>query len=745
MRGTITGGTENSYVFTLVDDMRLIFNWQKNIAVIVDSQFSNTSSPSEAFGNPEPAVGRHYYTDQDRVILQIDGIVKSYENTGTRHVVTHYSQNGVLNEIDEPVEDRFQVPQFIVSQPTLVQFLWARQYRIQVSTSGSNSSHLPAICSLDANGQDIKHKTGTGEFWFDAGKRVNIMAKEYENLLAVSGWFNGSGAIPAEGDLEDLNTRIFNQANYRYIDIPSLQSSITLTWNYGDRIFRETVNIGSPVRFINVPQPIRNQRMPDKSPENTTLVDSPPDSTISNMYLWSDYESNLYPLRPGKFLLEWDMKNTDEQMITEITSVWPDNTNYVHVANTPPVLIDTSNTDEKYYKSLIYTESEATISLEKTFTCLKRGKSLIYYTQKHYTDVEPLNIWLSMDGMDDYIDMGSEIDLTQSPFSIEFWARRASIDHEYYVVTQNAENNGLQIGFKENNTFTFSFSTIDLETQIKFTDTGWHHYAVVFEPEGYTRSIYVDSNLIDFASSENTPYSHTGNLLIAKSQNTYFHGDIDQIKIYNSVRTQDAIAASMNHSLTINENGLIANFTLDRHMAANFVKDQTGNLPPAELHNMDIETAWQFSDDVEKQPAIGDESTENVVLKSVQTYLWNDHLIMSDVAIAQEIDSQYHDAEVPHNGYVFWEKARYNNRAYNRETMKGPLFAVNTQYTTTPEDDLVIVWYQVKDQINWPWIAEQFTAFWPETNNRIVIASRFGSEGKDSRGRDQAIFFTRSI
>jgi len=542
VEGTITGGTENSYVFTLIDDMRLIFNWQKKIAVIVDSQFSNSKSPSEAFGNPDPAVGRHYYTDQDRVILQIDGIVSSYENTGTRHVVTHYSKNGVLHEIEEPVENRFQVPQFIISQPTLVQFHWAKQYRIQISTSGSSSSHLPAICSLDNSGNDYKCETGIGEFWFDSSKGAHIMAKEYEGLLAVSGWFNGSGAIPAEGELEDLKTRLFNQETYRYIDIQSLNTNITLTWNYGDRIFREIVSIGNPVRFVNVPQSIRNQRESDKSPENTTLIDSPPDSTISNMYLWSEYELNLYPLRPGKFLLEWDMKDTDEQMITEITSVWPENTDYIHVANTPPVLIDISNTDEKYFKSLIYTESEATVSLEKTFSCLKRGKSLIYYTQKHYSDLTPLNIWLSMDGIDDYIDIGPEIDLTQNPFTIEFWARRASINNESYVVSQNAENDGLKIGFKENNCFTFSFSNIDLETQIQYTDTDWHHYAVVFEPEGYTRYIYVDANLIDFASSENTPYSHTGNILIAKSQDAYFHGDIDNIRLFNTIRTQEEIS-----------------------------------------------------------------------------------------------------------------------------------------------------------------------------------------------------------
>jgi hypothetical protein len=297
VEGTITGGTENRYVFTLNDDTRLIFNWQKKIAVIVDSQFENTSNLSEAFGNPEPAVGRHYYNNKDRVILQIDGMVKSYEKPGTRHVVSKYSQNDQLFNIDETVEDRFQVTQFTVTEPTLVRFYWMKQYRIQVSTSGSSSSQLPAICQIDSFGNCLRQSNGIGEFWFDSESHVHVMAKEYQNLMALSGWFNGSGPITTEGELSDLKTRSFNNAPFRYMDIQSLTSEMTLTWNYGDRIFREIVQIGNPLRFFTVPADIRNQRQKDNAPANTTLVESPPDSTPSNMYLWSEFEHRLYPLR----------------------------------------------------------------------------------------------------------------------------------------------------------------------------------------------------------------------------------------------------------------------------------------------------------------------------------------------------------------------------------------------------------------------------------------------------------------
>jgi hypothetical protein len=740
VEGTITGGTENRYVFTLNDDTRLIFNWQKKIAVIVDSQFENTSNLSEAFGNPEPAVGRHYYNNKDRVILQIDGMVKSYEKPGTRHVVSKYSQNDQLFNIYETVEDRFQVTQFTVTEPTLVRFYWMKQYRIQVSTSGSSSSQLPAICQIDSFGNCLRQSNGIGEFWFDSESHVHVMAKEYQNLMALSGWFNGSGPITTEGELSDLKTRSFNNAPFRYMDIQSLTSEMTLTWNYGDRIFREIVQIGNPLRFFTVPADIRNQRQKDNAPANTTLVESPPDSTPSNMYLWSEFEHRLYPLRPGKFMLEWQMKDTEDRMITEITSVWPDEPDYIHIANTPPVLVDVSDTDERNFKSLIYTESEATVGIEKTFECLKRGNSLLYYTQKNYLETKPLDIFLSFDGIDDFIDIGPEIDLKQTPFTIEFWARRASTDTPHYIVSQNAENKGLEIGFNENNAFRFSFDDNALETPIQYVDNNWHHYAVAFDPVGYTRYIFVDGVAIISDTNENLPYDHDGHMYIAKSKDHYFHGDVDEIRIYKTLRNAEDIQASMNQNIHMTDTDLVAYFPLNRSLASSFVYDKTENIPLAEINHMDLSTAWQFHADLDRQAATGDATNESVILKSVRTDFWNDHLVFSNVAIAENIQSAFHDAQVPHNGYVFWEKARYNVNAHDRDTRIGPIFAVNTQYTPTPEDDLVIIWYRSQDQINWPWQGEKFTAYWPETDYRIVIASRFGSEGKDKNGKDQLVF-----
>ncbi|ETR71243.1 MAG: PA14 domain protein [Candidatus Magnetoglobus multicellularis str. Araruama] len=73
---------------------------------------------------------------------------------------------------------------------------------------------------------------------------------------------------------------------------------------------------------------------------------------------------------------------------------------------------------------------------------------------------------------------------------------------------------------------------------------------------------------------------------------------------------------------------------------------------------------------------------------------------------------------------------------YNRDTMKGPIFPVNTD-TQALDDDLLVIWYTMKDNIAWPSISRTYKCVWPTPSKRIVIASQLGSDGKNDQGVDQ--------
>ena len=135
----------------------------------------------------------------------------------------------------------------------------------------------------------------------------------------------------------------------------------------------------------------------------------------------------------------------------------------------------------------------------------------------------------------------------------------------------------------------------------------------------------------------------------------------------------------------------------------------------------------------ESGAAVGDLTTEKAYVRVVETRTWNQKIDADTAEIGKEITHEAHDAAT-HNGYVFWEKSRYNANVYDRETMQGQIFPVNQQFTSSNDDDLVVIWYDERDNILWPSISVKYACQWPSETKRIVIASQMGSECKGSDG-----------
>jgi Concanavalin A-like lectin/glucanases superfamily len=147
-----------------------------------------------------------------------------------------------------------------------------------------------------------------------------------------------------------------------------------------------------------------------------------------------------------------------------------------------------------------------------------------------------------------------------------------------------------------------------------------------------------------------------------------------------------------------------------------------------------------FSKTTNQTVAIGDVKTERLLVRTVQTKRYSDGLITRDATVGTPITSSAHSSLVPHNGYVYWEKARYNPKIYDRASRHGPIIPVNTFPTAKPEEKLVVVWYSQIDKLNWPSKAFLYNPSWPRDANRIVVASRRGSEGLSPGGQPQQVF-----
>lgn len=146
------------------------------------------------------------------------------------------------------------------------------------------------------------------------------------------------------------------------------------------------------------------------------------------------------------------------------------------------------------------------------------------------------------DGVDDYINLGSGLDIFGSDFTISLWAKWGA---------QTTNSNGL-VNFASNTNkavITLGFSTqygkISFGTGTSSTvgilydcgsgydDTNWHH--IMCTLQGSTRTVYVDG--VDISSTGSTSSIGVGsnNDIGNRARSRYFVGNIDEVSVFDSV------------------------------------------------------------------------------------------------------------------------------------------------------------------------------------------------------------------
>lgn len=139
------------------------------------------------------------------------------------------------------------------------------------------------------------------------------------------------------------------------------------------------------------------------------------------------------------------------------------------------------------------------------------------------------------DGVDDSVSAGSNISLTNTSFSVAFWARRGTTGVQQAVLGQGVAttNNGLFIGFRASNTFAFSFYNNSLDTP-SYTDINWHHWTCTYDAATRNRIIYRDGVQVAQGTAS-AGYQGSGNLYIGTFMpgSFPFNGLIDEVRVYS--------------------------------------------------------------------------------------------------------------------------------------------------------------------------------------------------------------------
>lgn len=173
-----------------------------------------------------------------------------------------------------------------------------------------------------------------------------------------------------------------------------------------------------------------------------------------------------------------------------------------------------------------------------------------------------------LNGITDYARTYSSnlINLSNQSFSWEFWACRNS-KAGGFIITQGTktQHHCLNIGFWDDNTFTFSFWSNDLNYDDgNCWQDGWHHWAGTYDANTKTRTLYLDGEVVksDVAAAN---YQGTGDIFIGvREDDLYFCGMIDEVRIWKTTRTAQQILDNFNKRIMTSDANLIGYWRFDR-------------------------------------------------------------------------------------------------------------------------------------------------------------------------------------
>lgn len=218
----------------------------------------------------------------------------------------------------------------------------------------------------------------------------------------------------------------------------------------------------------------------------------------------------------------------------------------------------------------------------------------------------------------DYISIphNASLNMGTGNFTYEFWVKKDVSGVRYDIISKEAtnENNDLSILISESNQaviYTKGTTTTHSVTSISTVPINvWTHIAGV--REGNTLRVYINGILDNTSTGTAQDITNTNVMLFgANFTNTlihtgYLNGQLDEVRIWNVVRTADELRESMFRNLAGNEAGLAAYYRFD-HYNGIILYDLTVNGNNGTLTNM--ETAdWVSS--TAFNTWIGSESTD---------------------------------------------------------------------------------------------------------------------------------------
>lgn len=238
-------------------------------------------------------------------------------------------------------------------------------------------------------------------------------------------------------------------------------------------------------------------------------------------------------------------------------------------------------------------------------------------TTYYVSAVDQINTSLAFDGTNDYIALNSSYSAPISQITVEAWVKTT-------VTGVNIYDNWSILDFDRSDYFDLyvrgndgevEFSTASVSGVVDdfytsghaVNDGTWHHIAAQYD--GTDKVIFVDgveaARKVNVYSGANigktgvTRYGFIGDGSEASTfngtrNNYYFKGEIDEVRIWNTVRTETEINTNKSACLVGNETGLQLYYKMDETTGTT-ITDEVGGANGT-LYNFDASTAWTFGE-----------------------------------------------------------------------------------------------------------------------------------------------------
>jgi len=202
------------------------------------------------------------------------------------------------------------------------------------------------------------------------------------------------------------------------------------------------------------------------------------------------------------------------------------------------------------------------------------------------------NYSLSFDGVDDYVNCGTNIDLSNKSFSLSAWVKKGFNDFTGAAIVMSTgngtSNNGLYFGFFTNNTpddyLFFNFyqaegSILHSESPVNINnDNEWHYIVATYNYSTNERQIFLDGTLVGSDSSSPFESSGTEFSIGITSWNLVddFNGNIKNPIVWNKALSFEEVQEHIICSPPQDEEGIVGYWNFNEG-SGDTVYDISGN------------------------------------------------------------------------------------------------------------------------------------------------------------------------